>query len=75
MNSGTRKEYNITDDMREKLDALADSAPGRVIFTPEMEAIILEYYPKKNKVELAKLLGLSRWALQNKYRELTNGTR
>lgn len=64
----------ISAEMRAKLDALSESGGVGKMFTPEIDAILLEYWPKKHKGELSKLLGMSDTTLRKRYRELTDGS-
>lgn len=63
----------ISAEMKARLDSLTDSPTQEKKFKPEVDAILLEYWPKKNKTELAKMLGFSDTTLRKRYRELTNG--
>ena len=70
MNTRKIETLKISDDMRAKLEAL-DNAPQDLNWTPEQDAIVLEYYPKKRKDQLAELLGVSKSSLLSRYNKLT----
>lgn len=59
--------------MRELLDQVRDSDISPARYTSEVDAAILEYWPKKNKEELAKVMGFGVGQLRKRYKELTNG--
>ena len=64
--------YTISDEMRKKIEALKDSTRAHFKeFTEEEDAIILEYYVKKNKEELAKALGSCAETVKKRYKVLT----
>jgi transcription initiation factor TFIIIB Brf1 subunit/transcription initiation factor TFIIB len=63
----------ISAEMRAKLEALEDSPINTRRFTPETDAILLEYWTRKRRPELAKLLGFSDTTLRKRYKELTDG--
>lgn len=73
MMSGKITEFKISDEMQSKIDAIQNVSPSKVTVTEEQKAIILKYYEKKNKEELAKLLGMSYSTLKKIYKELTGG--
>ena len=72
MIKGDTKQVLISDEMRAKLDSLSDTyvQKGRK-FTEAEDAIILEYYPRKNKNELSEVLGICENSLRRRYKELT----
>lgn len=78
MNSTEIKTFELSDEMRKKLDNIknASSSSGRV-FTEEEEFVILEYYEKKNKEQLAEMLGINASTLRKYYLKLKakNGTK
>jgi hypothetical protein len=55
------------------LESLPDSKYGPVGFewTPEMDEILLRFWPVKRQAEICKLLGCSQNTARNRYRELT----
>lgn len=73
MISGKITEFKISDEMQSKIDAIQNVRPSKVIVTDEQKAIILKYYEKKNKEELAKLLGMSYSTLKSIYKKLSGG--
>lgn len=70
MNTRKIETLKISDDMRAKLEALTDAPRHSIDLTDEQKAIIIEYYPKKKKDELATLLGVSKSYLTQKYNDL-----
>lgn len=64
----------ISKEMLAKIDSLRNSerTPPKS-FTKEQDAIILQFYVKKNKEDLAKLIGVSIGTLRKHYLELTDG--
>lgn len=73
LQSSSVTRVEISAEMKARLDAIADSPANTKGFTPEMDTILLEYWPKKNKSELAKVLGFSDTTIRRRYRELTDG--
>jgi hypothetical protein len=70
----TVENFNISEEMMAKLDGLRDAGRGaRKVFTREEDAIIKEFYVKKDKKELSKMLGVCASTLRQRYRELTEG--
>lgn len=67
-----KDKIKISSDMLEKLNVLEDAVIREKIWSEEDDAIIKEFYPLKNKEELAKLLGVSYKTLLKRYRELTD---
>lgn len=63
---------------QEELEAMVKDVPDSqkkgitVNWTPQMDAIVREYYPKKNKRELAAMLGVCSTTLRERYQELMN---
>lgn len=43
------------------------------LFTEEMDALLLTYWPVKRHLEVAKCLGVSKDSALKRYRELTDG--
>lgn len=72
--STSKSIVKISPETRAQLDALPDVSPTKVKFTPEQDEIIKEYYVKKNKADLCKIIGCSEKTLRKRYRELTHGT-
>ena len=72
MGTKTIENYTISKDMLTKIDSLR-SATNSVTrkYTPEQDEIIRQYFPKKNKEDLAELLGICVSSLRKRYRELT----
>ena len=60
----------ISAEMLSKLEALQNGTVGKVIFTPEEDEMILQFWEKKNKAELSKLLGYSENTIRNRFKEL-----
>ena len=62
-------------ELRKKLEALEDGGPNRAKkeFTPEMDALLLEFWPRKKHKEVSRILGISVGTVLNRYRELTKG--
>ena len=63
----------IPEEMRRKLDALADTKMNAAPYSPEVDAAILEYWPIKRKEDLAKALGYGLTQVRKRYKELTDG--
>lgn len=64
--------YEISEEMLDKLAEIDDAGKkGNLLFTKEQEAIIVEYFPKKNKEQLAELLGVNVGTLRKYYKRLT----
>jgi DNA-directed RNA polymerase specialized sigma subunit len=70
MNSVT--EVNISREMMEKLAGLKDAGTAPFTLSEEQKAIIMEYYYKKDKRELARLLGMSEATLRRHHKDLMN---
>ena len=71
MNNTKTGFYNISDEMRKRLEGLNDSAESKIRkFTQEEELALIEYYDKKNKVQLAEFFGISYTTLKRKYKQL-----
>jgi hypothetical protein len=66
--------FKISKEMQAKIDTLRDSerTPAKS-FTAEQDAIISQFYVKKNKDDLAKLIGVSVGTMRKRYLELTGG--
>ena len=62
------------EELRAELDALPDSNENRG-WTPELDALLLEYDPKKHKEKLAKVLGVSAKTAYRRYVFLTGGSK
>lgn len=58
----------ISKEMLEKLNKIKDK---KFEHTKENDKIILEYYNKKDKTELSKVLNMSLSSLRNRYFKLT----
>lgn len=77
---GGKTTHSVTIDP--ELEALFEALPdgGRHYgrhWTPEEDALLLKYWPIKNKVAMAKLLKVNRNTALERYRKLTevqNGT-
>lgn len=69
MQSSDKTRVEISEELLKQLEQVAD-VPKRVQFSPEIDAAILKYYDKKQKEELAKVLGLSRDAMRKRYKDL-----
>lgn len=74
MISGKIEEVKISKKMLEQIESLRDSerTPPRQ-FTPEQDAIILQFYEKKNKKDLSRLLGCCEGTMRKRYLDLKNG--
>lgn len=71
MNSKKIETFKISKEMQEKIDQLKDTSRSfPKTFTPEQDAIILEYYHKKEKKELADLIGVCISTMRKRYKEL-----
>ena len=66
------KEIKISGEMIEKLNRLKDGGSRPCILSEEQKAIIIEYYYKKDKRELARLLGMSEATLRRHHKDLMN---
>ena len=75
MGTKTIETAKISEEMLAKINSLRDAGRAPVeIFTKEQDAIILEFYEKKNKIELSKLLGVCENTMRRRYKELiSNG--
>lgn len=62
----------ISADVIAKLEKLKDAGKTPLKLTEEQEAIILEYYNKKDKIELAKFIGISENSLRRHYKRLAS---
>ena len=60
----------ISKEMMLKIEKLQSGHRSKVEFTPEQDAVILEYYEKKNKQQLSKLLGVAEGTMRKRYKEL-----
>ena len=64
--------YEISEEMMEKLDKIDDAGhKGGSSFTKEQEAIIVKFYPIKNKEQLAEFFGVDVSTLRRHYQRLT----
>lgn len=69
----TTHSVTIDPELEALFDALPESkggTPGRV-FTPEEDALLLKYWPIKNKEQMAKLLQCHPNTARKRYKELT----
>lgn len=66
------REVKISTDMMEKLSQLKDGGTKPFTLSDEQKAIIKEYYYKKDKRALAKLLGMSEATLRRYHKDLMN---
>ena len=66
------KEVNISADMIKKIEQLKDGGSKPFTLSEEQKAIIMEYYYKKDKRELARLLGMSEATLRRHHKDLMN---
>jgi DNA-directed RNA polymerase specialized sigma subunit len=66
------KEVNISADMIKKIEKLKDGGPKPFTLSEEQKTIIMEYYYKKDKRELARLLGMSEATLRRHHKDLIN---
>lgn len=67
-------EVTIPPDIIAQLEAIPAGHPSRRwSSTPEQDAILLRYWPTKDKKNVAKILGVAESTARNRYRELTNG--
>lgn len=66
-------EIVISEEMAKKLEALPDVKLGKHFeWTPEKDAIVLQYYGIKRQVDLCELLGTTPNTLRARYRILSN---
>ena len=73
MTSSKTETYTISKKMLEQIEGLRDSErtlPRQ--FTDEQDAIIKTFYAKKNKKDLAKLIGCCEGTMRKRYLELTD---
>jgi len=64
--------FKLSEEMLEKLNAIRDAGHNTVKeFTAEQDAMILEFYDKKNKAGLAKIVGVCASTMRNRHKELT----
>ena len=66
------KEVKISADMIKKIEKLKDAGVTPFTLSEEQKAIIMEYYYKKDKRELARLLGMSEATLRRHHKDLMN---
>ena len=66
------KEVNISADMIKKIEKLKDGGSKPFTLSGEQKAIIMEYYYKKDKRQLARLLGMSEATLRRHHKDLMN---
>lgn len=72
MISSKTENCAISKDMLAKLNSLRSAAHSEKIkFTAEQDEIIKRYYYKKNKEDLAELIGVCVTSLRKRHRELT----
>lgn len=59
----------------DQLEALEPTKPGNpgIIWTPEMDAVLLKYWPVKRQPDVAEILGVCVGVCRNRYRYLTGG--
>lgn len=61
-NTGTQKKSNKTiklpKDLVAELDALPNGIKHNVVWTPQMDQILMQYWEKKNKSAVAKVIGV-----------------
>jgi len=63
----------IDAEMFEKLESLEDTRMNIGFkWTPELEAVLLKYWPVKRKDDVAKIIGTYTQECRRKYRELTS---
>ena len=67
------KEVKISADMIKKIEKLKDAGVTPFTLSEEQKVIIMEYYYKKDKRELARLLGMSEATLRRHHKDLING--
>lgn len=70
MQSNKVEAVEISQELLDLVEAVPDVAPKSVPLSPEADAVILKYYHKKNKRQLAKVLGIGRDRLRERYQEL-----
>ena len=56
----------------ESLPDAKDTKPKK--FTPEHDAILLEFWNKKSKKDIARIIGYAECTLRKRYEELTRGS-
>ena len=72
MNSNKVQFYEISQEMMEKLNEIDNAGNKRgPLFTKEQEAIIVKFYPIKNKEQLAEFFGVNVSTLRRHYQRLT----
>ena len=73
MISSKLEDTKISKKMLEQIESLRDTerTPPRQ-FTDEQDAIIKNFYLKKNKKDLANLIGCCESTMRKRYKELTN---
>ena len=68
--------YEISEEMMRKLDEIDDAGHKKTsLFTKEQEAIIVKFYPIKNKEQLAEVLGVNITTLRKHYQRLTKNAK
>lgn len=71
MGQKTVQHVKISCEMLQKLESINDSIRSHgVQFTQEQDEIIKQYYVKKNKRDLAKMMGICYNTLKRRYDEL-----
>jgi hypothetical protein len=55
------------------LEALEDKTPKgiKIVWTPELDAALLKYWPVKRHDQVSKILGICQTSCINRYRHLT----
>ena len=63
--------FQLSEDMLDKLNALRGAGHNTTKeFTAEQDAMILEFYDKKNKADLSKIVGVCVSTMRNRSKEL-----
>lgn len=66
--NGTAEDYQR---ILEEVKALPDKSP--IVWTKELDEILLTYYKVKRKKDLARIFGVTDRCLYDRYMELTGG--
>ena len=72
MSSKRVETFTISEDMIKKIEQLKDGGSKPFTLSEEQKAIIMEYYYKKDKRQLARLLGMSEATLRRHHKDLMN---
>jgi len=69
---GKEITVQVSEELRRRLEALSDKqiGAGRFRWSPELDAALLSYWPRKRHADVAKILGCSETTALIRWREL-----